>query len=468
MEVCSICHKLSLEPETVLCYLVADIIVTLLAAVLLLLALTVWLTLSKLARRGPQLDVDFTCRHLCWELGRLDLAVFVISPQWRLPAAAAVAFSGPLFLGAALLSPRRVAGALSTSPWPSRAKMFALCLAALSALAAIVCFVLPAEVRTCAWCQRRHGPAQGLSFEVAELKFYQAAKLAAVDLYRKRLITDDSIDLDPDETHKMVWGIPAVVLLRCALRSAEPYKKGVVMVDGEELLPTWPKVLKGTLMSFWNVRDSLRTVQGWRKKGTQEWLEEELTENEKEWMEQMLMCHEEGAAQPAHFQPERRERLKDVLRKVECIAHTVAKMPASKDINFTAFVADIRTTVQVPPPACRLSRLSQLAEMIQRGKENVVRKIMERQQDWGEYLLIAACNGDKSRVDNALLLGADVDTRSPGGATPLIVAATQGHAEIVRTLLSKRADPALTTNCGQTARASAERRHLSEVLDALP
>lgn len=70
---------------------------------------------------------------------------------------------------------------------------------------------------------------------------------------------------------------------------------------------------------------------------------------------------------------------------------------------------------------------------------------------WERPLLESAASGDRHGVQLALDRGAHVDARSPGGATPLILAATYGHAGAVRLLLESRADPALRTRGGRTA-----------------
>jgi len=84
-----------------------------------------------------------------------------------------------------------------------------------------------------------------------------------------------------------------------------------------------------------------------------------------------------------------------------------------------------------------------------------VHKIVELQGDWGEWLRYAACSGDPEEAEVALENRADVNARSPKGCTPLIAAAINGHAEVVRLLLAWGADPTLETDSGLTARGAA-------------
>ena len=64
-----------------------------------------------------------------------------------------------------------------------------------------------------------------------------------------------------------------------------------------------------------------------------------------------------------------------------------------------------------------------------------------------------AYSGSSDAIDVLLKHGVDVNARQPKyGGTPLIVAAWQGHAELVQHLLDLGADPTLVTDNGATAR----------------
>lgn len=65
--------------------------------------------------------------------------------------------------------------------------------------------------------------------------------------------------------------------------------------------------------------------------------------------------------------------------------------------------------------------------------------------------------------------GADVNARAHQGEgdTPLHAAADRGHANMVKLLLARGADPRLAAGDGQTALALAERRGAREAAEAL-
>ena len=79
----------------------------------------------------------------------------------------------------------------------------------------------------------------------------------------------------------------------------------------------------------------------------------------------------------------------------------------------------------------------------------------------------AVTSGDKSAVGTLLANGADVNQRTSGGQTPLILAVIFGHTELVRVLVKAGADPELRDNLGLNAIEWAKRRGLTEALDIL-
>ena len=79
----------------------------------------------------------------------------------------------------------------------------------------------------------------------------------------------------------------------------------------------------------------------------------------------------------------------------------------------------------------------------------------------------AVTSGDESAVGTLLANGADVNERTSGGQTPLILAVIFGHTELVRVLVKAGADPELRDNLGLNAVEWAKRRGLTEALEIL-
>ncbi|QRK11871.1 ankyrin repeat domain-containing protein [Archangium violaceum] len=66
-------------------------------------------------------------------------------------------------------------------------------------------------------------------------------------------------------------------------------------------------------------------------------------------------------------------------------------------------------------------------------------------------LFDAVMAGDLARVEALLAAGADPNPFDADGRTPLMVAAENGHEELVRTLLAAGADPILTDRMSESA-----------------
>ena len=79
----------------------------------------------------------------------------------------------------------------------------------------------------------------------------------------------------------------------------------------------------------------------------------------------------------------------------------------------------------------------------------------------------AVTSGDESVVRALLADGADVNERTSGGQTPLILAVIFGHTDLVRFLVKAGADPDLRDNLGLNAVDWAKRRGLNEALAIL-
>ena len=82
-------------------------------------------------------------------------------------------------------------------------------------------------------------------------------------------------------------------------------------------------------------------------------------------------------------------------------------------------------------------------------------------------LTSAVTSGDESAVGTLLASGADVNQRTSGGQTPLILAVIFGHTELIRVLVKAGADPELRDNLGLNAIEWAKRRGLNEALEIL-
>jgi hypothetical protein len=79
----------------------------------------------------------------------------------------------------------------------------------------------------------------------------------------------------------------------------------------------------------------------------------------------------------------------------------------------------------------------------------------------------AVTSGDAGAVSTVLANGADVNERTGGGQTPLILATILGHTHLIPLLLEAGADPQLRDNLGLNAVDWAQRRGATEVLEVL-
>ena len=82
---------------------------------------------------------------------------------------------------------------------------------------------------------------------------------------------------------------------------------------------------------------------------------------------------------------------------------------------------------------------------------------LDRQgKHWGA-LHYAVFNGHQKLVNDLIARGANINARSPNGATPLMMAAREGHEGLARTLLESGANPELQSDWGDTALTMAMR-----------
>jgi ankyrin repeat protein len=84
-----------------------------------------------------------------------------------------------------------------------------------------------------------------------------------------------------------------------------------------------------------------------------------------------------------------------------------------------------------------------------------------------EDLLIAARDGDAAQVRTLLARGAAVNHQDRSGTTPLIAASANGHEEIVQALVAAKADANLKDASGRTALMAAAANRQSEIVAAL-
>jgi hypothetical protein len=82
-------------------------------------------------------------------------------------------------------------------------------------------------------------------------------------------------------------------------------------------------------------------------------------------------------------------------------------------------------------------------------------------------LTSAVTSGDEKAVSALLANGADVNERTSGGQTPLILAVIFGRTNIVRLLVNAGADPGQRDNLGLNAIDWAQRRGLNEAVEIL-
>ena len=78
----------------------------------------------------------------------------------------------------------------------------------------------------------------------------------------------------------------------------------------------------------------------------------------------------------------------------------------------------------------------------------------------------AVSSGDEGAVSALLANGADVNERTSGGQTPVILATIFGHTHLLPLLLQAGADPHLRDNLGLNAIDWAQRRGATEAIQS--
>jgi ankyrin repeat protein len=103
-----------------------------------------------------------------------------------------------------------------------------------------------------------------------------------------------------------------------------------------------------------------------------------------------------------------------------------------------------------------------------RGSARCVQILADRSKtDLSRALLFATLSEHKDVIKILLDYGAEVDSRSGDGRTPLILAASKGNKEIVNMLLQAGADPSLTDQSGATAESTAAAKGFREIAELL-
>jgi len=80
----------------------------------------------------------------------------------------------------------------------------------------------------------------------------------------------------------------------------------------------------------------------------------------------------------------------------------------------------------------------------------------------------AACDGDQPKVMKLLAAGANKDAADDDGATPMFMAAENGHAQVLKMLLAAGANKDAASNAGATPVYMAAQNGHAEVIKMLP
>ncbi|HEX3446478.1 MAG TPA: ankyrin repeat domain-containing protein [Chthoniobacterales bacterium] len=102
------------------------------------------------------------------------------------------------------------------------------------------------------------------------------------------------------------------------------------------------------------------------------------------------------------------------------------------------------------------------------GSARCVQILADRSKtDLSRALLFATLSERKDVIKILLDYGAEVDSRSGDGRTPLILAASKGNKDLVSMLLQAGADPSLTDQSGATAESTAAAKGFREIAELL-
>mmetsp|Transcript_1026 Transcript_1026/g.2817 ORF Transcript_1026/g.2817 Transcript_1026/m.2817 type:complete len:329 (-) Transcript_1026:635-1621(-) len=275
-------------------------------------------------------------------------------------------------------------------------------------------------------------------------RLYEEFEQVAEYLHGRGCVSIEDVELMHP---RAVIGLLAVVLLQSVLRLEDPRKcTALTICDDQMELNAVPSDFADVQDRFLDLRDRVRLLG-------------ELTEEETEWLKLRLLDPSAQPDRPARSDRERWGCLCEVFQQLYGTAVELSRLPAFQ-AHLELLAADLPLLAALrggrqDEAAARLLEARSLPIAARTGQLRVVHRIMHLRGDWGEWLLYAAYSGHPCEVALALRRGAGVDTRSACGATPLIMAAMGGHAEVARLLLDWGADPALTTQRGLTAHAAA-------------
>ena len=127
--------------------------------------------------------------------------------------------------------------------------------------------------------------------------------------------------------------------------------------------------------------------------------------------------------------------------------------------------ADSRDSKGVPLLSCAIRSRHRFFIPLLLGRDAEINVVSF---DRGNTALMDACaEGDEGMVQDLLLAGAAVDTRSKNGQTALILAVGKGNSRVASMLLEYGADPEIRDNLGMSAKKYAELFRLTDVISVM-
>ncbi len=121
--------------------------------------------------------------------------------------------------------------------------------------------------------------------------------------------------------------------------------------------------------------------------------------------------------------------------------------------------------VGLPPPGAQSKQLENRSQPLIKTAQ-LLKEIGEQEHQIAEFIN-AARIGDASKVDQFLRGGMDINAKNKSGNTALMEACATGQEEVIKLLLDRKADPAITNNIGETATSKAIRSRQYPVIQLL-